>query len=124
MQRSIPVGMLLLQARVSACLRPLAAPRGGRTRVMASASPPPAALLSSAYASELVAALVAVHSAAQLTSGAQGALISGTDTAAKADASPVTVADYAAQALISASLGNACPSIPLLAEEVRLEKKR
>ena len=68
-------------------------------------------------AGHLVAALLAVRRAAHLTTGAQGALITGTDTASKADASPVTVADYATQALVATSLASWHPEIPLLAEE-------
>jgi len=74
------------------------------------------ALLASPYAPELAAALVAVSRAARLTRAAQAGL-TASDKAAKADASPVTVADYAAQALVSLSLSAACPAVALLAEE-------
>jgi 3'(2'), 5'-bisphosphate nucleotidase len=38
-------------------------------------------------------------------------------TSTKADASPVTVADFAAQAIVAERLGNACPGDALIAEE-------
>ena len=41
----------------------------------------------------------------------------GFDTIRKADASPVTEADHAAEALIVAGLRAACPEIPVVAEE-------
>ncbi len=41
----------------------------------------------------------------------------GFDTHRKADASPVTEADHAAEALILAGLRRACPEIPVVAEE-------
>ena len=84
---------------------------------MASTATGLASLPHVAVAQELVAALLAVRRASLLTTATQGDLVSGADTAAKADASPVTVADYATQALVSASLSTSCPSIPLLAEE-------
>jgi HAL2 family 3'(2'),5'-bisphosphate nucleotidase len=78
------------------------------------------ALLASPLAAELEAAATAVRLGARLASNAQRAIVTGTtasDTASKADASPVTIADYAAQALISHTLFEAFPSIPLLGEE-------
>jgi HAL2 family 3'(2'),5'-bisphosphate nucleotidase len=89
------------------------------TTVTAAASPAGAALLASGYAAELEAAASAVRLAAKLCAAAQRTLVleGGSDSASKADDSPVTVCDYAAQALISASLEAAFPNIALLAEE-------
>ena len=52
---------------------------------------------------ELAVALAAVRSAAALTAHVQGRLLSG-DTLAKSDDSPVTIADFAAQAVVCATL--------------------
>ncbi|MFZ8996951.1 MAG: 3'(2'),5'-bisphosphate nucleotidase, partial [Ilumatobacteraceae bacterium] len=53
---------------------------------------------------ELGAALAAVRAAAELTDGAQGRLAAG-GTLTKGDDSPVTVADFAAQAVVCRVLG-------------------
>lgn len=55
----------------------------------------------SAYANEVAVALKAVRSAAFLTTGVQKGLKQSQETSQKADDSPVTVADYAAQAVVS-----------------------
>ena len=115
--------MLLQASRLFSGVRPAcqSGSRCGAGRcsrpVMAASGSALASLPHVAVAPELVAALLAVRRAALLTTATQGDLVSGADTAAKADASPVTVADYATQALVSASLAAACPGIPLLAEE-------
>ncbi|ORZ31171.1 hypothetical protein BCR44DRAFT_1442904, partial [Catenaria anguillulae PL171] len=54
-----------------------------------------------AYASELATALAAVHAASLITARVQAALVPTTDAIAKVDKSPVTVADFAAQAVVS-----------------------
>ena len=77
------------------------------------------ALLATPLAGELEAAAAAVRLASRLCASAQLAIVTGAgaDTASKADASPVTIADYAAQALISHALFEAYPDIALLGEE-------
>jgi len=67
-------------------------------------------------APELAVALAAVRSAAALTAHAQGRLLSG-DTLAKSDDSPVTVADFAAQAVVCATLTESLGAIDLVGEE-------
>ena len=65
---------------------------------------------------EYTAALAAVRAASSLCDGAQGRLADG-DTLTKGDASPVTVADYAAQAVVCATLGEALGALDLVGEE-------
>ncbi len=65
---------------------------------------------------ELQTAIEAVRKACALCVDVQSTLITA-DTVVKKDRSPVTVADFGAQALISAHLETAFPSIPLVAEE-------
>jgi len=65
---------------------------------------------------ELAVALAAVRSASALTGHAQGRLLSG-DTLAKSDDSPVTVADFAAQAVVCATLTESLGAIDLVGEE-------
>jgi len=65
---------------------------------------------------ELDAALAAVRAASTLTRGAQGRLLAG-DTLTKSDDSPVTVADFAAQAIVSAILTESLGAIDLVGEE-------
>lgn len=55
----------------------------------------------SEYAKEVAVSLKAVRSAAFLTTGVQKGLKQSQETSQKADDSPVTVADYAAQAVVS-----------------------
>ena len=55
----------------------------------------------SAYAKEVAVALKAVRSAAFLTTAVQKGLKQTQETSQKADDSPVTVADFAAQAVVS-----------------------
>ena len=76
-----------------------------------------ALLAASPYAAELGALLIAARRAVRAARLAQETILRAGHAAAKADASPVTVADFAAQALISWTLASLCPSIPLLAEE-------
>ena len=70
----------------------------------------------------------AVELACALTSSVQGAIAASGDASSKADASPVTVADYGAQALVSASLAAAYgppadTAVSLVAEETAEELK-
>jgi len=64
----------------------------------------------------LIHALQSVRAACELVRNVQAELVSE-DVVAKADRSPVTVADLSAQAVISSMLGVHFPHIPLLAEE-------
>jgi 3'(2'), 5'-bisphosphate nucleotidase len=65
---------------------------------------------------ELAAALAAVRSASELCRGAQGRLLAG-HTLTKGDASPVTIADFAAQAVVCAELTDALGAIEMIGEE-------
>lgn len=62
------------------------------------------------------AALDAVRAASELCGSAQGRLAAG-DTLTKGDASPVTVADFAAQAIVCATLVDRLGAIELVGEE-------
>jgi 3'(2'), 5'-bisphosphate nucleotidase len=62
------------------------------------------------------AALAAVRAASSLTTGAQGRLAAG-DTLTKSDDSPVTVADFGAQAVVCATLADQLGEIVLVGEE-------
>lgn len=70
----------------------------------------------SASPSEVHAALAAVTAASRLCSAAQGRLAAG-DTLTKSDDSPVTVADFAAQAVVCAVLGDALGDVVMIGEE-------
>ncbi len=65
---------------------------------------------------ERAAAIEAVGAASLLCRAVRKALIPS-DSAAKADRSPVTVADLGSQALISLALGDAFPNDPIVGEE-------
>lgn len=65
---------------------------------------------------ERTAALAAVRAAAELTDGAQGRLTAG-GTLTKGDDSPVTVADFAAQAVVCRVLGEHLGDVDLVGEE-------
>ncbi|MFP5487145.1 MAG: 3'(2'),5'-bisphosphate nucleotidase, partial [Acidimicrobiia bacterium] len=62
------------------------------------------------------AALAAVRAASVLCAGAQGRLVAG-DTLTKGDDSPVTVADFAAQAVVAATLAERLGGFDLVGEE-------
>jgi HAL2 family 3'(2'),5'-bisphosphate nucleotidase len=62
------------------------------------------------------AAVAAVTAAADLTSSAQGRLLAG-DTLTKTDDSPVTVADFGAQAVVSAVLTDTLGDVEMVGEE-------
>ncbi|MCP4250949.1 MAG: 3'(2'),5'-bisphosphate nucleotidase [bacterium] len=68
------------------------------------------------YEGELQVAIEAVTEASRLCRAVQAALVSES-TLAKKDRSPVTVADFGAQALVSAALAEAFPDDPLVGEE-------
>jgi 3'(2'), 5'-bisphosphate nucleotidase len=69
-----------------------------------------------AYETERQVAIEAVILACRLCRGVRATLVSD-ETLAKKDKSPVTVADYGAQALVSAALASAFPDDPLVGEE-------
>ncbi|MGB3735704.1 MAG: 3'(2'),5'-bisphosphate nucleotidase [Ilumatobacter sp.] len=64
----------------------------------------------------IAAAVSAVDRAARATTAAQGRLASG-DTLTKDDESPVTVADFAAQAIVCRSLADALGDVAVVGEE-------
>jgi 3'(2'), 5'-bisphosphate nucleotidase len=65
---------------------------------------------------ELAAATAAVHSAVEVCRRAQGRLLAG-DTLTKLDQSPVTIADFAAQAVVCAELTDRLGDIEMIGEE-------
>lgn len=65
---------------------------------------------------ELAAAVAAVRSAAEVCRGAQGRLLAG-HTLTKGDESPVTIADFAAQAVVCAELTDSLGAIGMIGEE-------
>lgn len=73
-----------------------------------------------AYESESRVAVEAVLKACGLCQAVGAALVSG-ETMAKEDKSPVTVADFGAQAVISLDLKRAFPDDPIMAEEDTLD---
>jgi len=76
----------------------------------------PAVATSSRYGVELVAALDAAKKAARLCRAVQQRLVAGA-TLEKGDKSPVTVADFGAQAIVSHLLWREFPHVPLIGEE-------
>ncbi len=66
--------------------------------------------------SERSAAVMAVRAASELCSSVQGRLVAG-DTLTKGDESPVTVADFAAQAIVCATLVDHLGAVELVGEE-------
>jgi len=66
---------------------------------------------------EYQAALDAVREACRLTRAAQAEIAASSERILKDDLSPVTIADLAAQAVITARLTEAFPEIPIMAEE-------
>ena len=65
---------------------------------------------------ELAAALAAVRAASDVCRSAQGRLLAG-HTLTKLDASPVTIADFAAQAVVCAALTDSLGTIEMIGEE-------
>ena len=78
------------------------------TTIMTTTSPPP-------YSVELRTALLAVQRAALLTRAVYNTSTKGTTS--KSDASPVTIGDFGAQALIIAALKHKFPTDEIVAEE-------
>ncbi|KAI9462114.1 hypothetical protein HD554DRAFT_2128544 [Boletus coccyginus] len=74
------------------------------------------ATMSLPYATEKQVALAAVRRACALTSSVFNKLVKN-ETLTKGDKSPVTVGDYAAQAVVNTILGRAFPSDPIVGEE-------
>jgi len=75
-----------------------------------------------AYTAELSAGLDAVRIAVQVCRSVQGAI--SEDVLEKQDRSPVTVADYASQAVICRALAAAFPDDPVIAEEDAAELRQ
>jgi 3'(2'), 5'-bisphosphate nucleotidase len=65
---------------------------------------------------ERTAAVAAVRAASELCRRVQGRLVAG-DTLTKGDESPVTIADFAAQAIVNATLTDALGDIAMVGEE-------
>lgn len=65
---------------------------------------------------DMMVAVGAVRLAAEICTAVQQSLITS-DTLAKKDRSPVTVADYASQAVVCRLLEQAYPDVPMVAEE-------
>ena len=65
---------------------------------------------------ELAAAVTAVRAASMVCRGAQGRLLAG-QTLTKGDQSPVTIADFAAQAVVCAELTESLGAIEMIGEE-------
>ncbi|KAI0260594.1 hypothetical protein BC834DRAFT_831530 [Gloeopeniophorella convolvens] len=72
--------------------------------------------MSEPYAFEQQVAIAAVRRACTLTTAVFNKLVAG-ETLVKGDKSPVTVADFAAQAVINTLLGHAFPDDPIVGEE-------
>jgi 3'(2'), 5'-bisphosphate nucleotidase len=78
--------------------------------------------MSQPYARERALAIQAVQEAAILCRSVRGQV--APEVLAKADQSPVTVADFGSQALVSRALAGAFPDDPLIAEEDASELRR
>lgn len=76
----------------------------------------------SAFQQELEVALAAVRQASQVCAAIQAEITP--DTLAKQDKSPVTIADYASQALICRALQHAFRADPVIAEEDAAELRK
>lgn len=77
--------------------------------------PPSHSLMSIPYAAELETALKAVRLASQVCRNVQSRITP--EVLEKKDKSPVTVADFASQAVICRTLADAFPNDPIIAEE-------
>ncbi len=75
------------------------------------------------FARELQAAVEAVRQAVRLCRAVQAEMVSG-EPLAKADRSPVTVADFGSQALVARWLARTFPADPLVAEEDSADLRR
>ena len=74
------------------------------------------ALATDRLADELIATIAAIRTASDVCRGAQGRLLAG-HTLTKGDASPVTIADFAAQAVVCAELTDRLGDIAMIGEE-------
>ena len=83
----------------------------------ASASATSAAAPAAAIGPLLRDAVLAVLDACRLCVTVQASLVAGVDAMAKSDASPVSVADYGAQAVVLERLTSSASSYPFIAEE-------
>ncbi len=72
--------------------------------------------MSPSLSAERAVAVQAVVAASKVCREVQARLVAGT-TLQKGDKSPVTVADYAAQAIVAHMLGQAFPDVPMVGEE-------
>lgn len=72
---------------------------------------------------ELSAAITAVRAASLVTSSVRAEMTGG-HTMTKSDRSPVTVADFASQAVVCRLLSAACPEIPVVGEEAADELRK
>lgn len=75
------------------------------------------------YSSERAVAIEAVLKACRLCQTVQGALVTA-QTLSKKDKSPVTVADFGSQAVVSAALRASFPELPLVGEEDAAQLRR
>ena len=75
------------------------------------------------YERELSAAIAAVRAASVVTSAVRAEMTSG-HTMTKSDRSPVTVADFASQAVVCRLLGAAFPDVPVVGEEAADELRK
>jgi 3'(2'), 5'-bisphosphate nucleotidase len=75
------------------------------------------AMAAQPYSAELALALRVVHNASLLTKSVLRSLSNNVSAETKADSSPVTIADFAAQALLISTLHAAFPSDAFLGEE-------
>jgi HAL2 family 3'(2'),5'-bisphosphate nucleotidase len=106
-----------LRRAPSSCRRGRRADSRARRGVALSASPEPRVLAHPmSFPPEMRTAVEAVQLASRLCMATQDILV-GDDRAAKSDDSPVTVADFAAQALVGLWLERSHPDIKLVAEE-------
>lgn len=78
--------------------------------------------MASAYATELKAAIAAVTAASGICRSVQSTITA--DALEKKDKSPVTIADYASQAVICKLLKEAFPNDPIVAEEDAAELRQ
>jgi 3'(2'), 5'-bisphosphate nucleotidase len=78
--------------------------------------------MSQPYSHERAVAIQAVSEAAQLCRAVQSQV--APEVLTKSDRSPVTVADFGSQALVSCALAGAFPNDPLIAEEDAAELRR
>ena len=105
-----------LRRAPSSCRRGRRADSRARRGIALSASPEPLEARPMSFPPEMRTAVEAVQLASRLCMATQDILVRD-DRAAKSDDSPVTVADFAAQALVGLWLERSHPDINLVAEE-------